>query len=102
MITGTKVCYLEYFRRDKLLVEINCLCTGLSMYEASYPLQKLLSSDTQAWRPSIPQTVSHPYLPCPLWAETTADGLGWLLYASAQAGWHQGGHGTTAAAMVDN
>jgi hypothetical protein len=30
-----------------------------------------------------------------------ADGLGWLLYASAQAGWHQGGHGTTVAAMVE-
>ena len=30
-----------------------------------------------------------------------ADGLGWLLYASAQAGWHQGGHGTMAAAMVE-
>jgi len=30
-----------------------------------------------------------------------ADVLGWLLYASAQAGWHQGGHGTTAAAMVE-
>jgi len=29
-----------------------------------------------------------------------ADGLGWLLYASAQAGWHQGAHVTTAAAMV--
>jgi hypothetical protein len=44
---------------------------------------------------------SHPCLPCTPRAETTADGLGWLLYASAQAGWHQGGHGTTAAAMVE-
>jgi hypothetical protein len=44
---------------------------------------------------------SYPYLPCPPWAETLADGLGWLLYAMAQAGWHQGGHGTTAAAMVE-
>jgi hypothetical protein len=31
----------------------------------------------------------------------TADGLGWLLFASAQAGSHQGGHGTTTAAMVE-
>jgi hypothetical protein len=30
-----------------------------------------------------------------------ADGLGWLLFASAQAGSHQGGHGTTTAAMVE-
>jgi hypothetical protein len=30
-----------------------------------------------------------------------ADGLGWLLYASAQAGWHEGGHGMTATAMVE-
>jgi len=44
---------------------------------------------------------SHPCLPCPPLAETMADGLGcWLLYASVQAGCHQGGHGTTAAAMV--
>jgi len=34
-------------------------------------------------------------------AETMADGLGWLLYASVQAGCHQGGHGTMAAAMVE-
>jgi hypothetical protein len=33
--------------------------------------------------------------------ETTADGLGWLLNALAQAGWHQDGRGTTAAAMVE-
>jgi len=32
----------------------------------------------------------------------TANGLGWLLYASAQqAGWHQVGHGTTVATMVE-
>jgi len=37
---------------------------------------------------------SHPCLPCPPRAETMADGLGWLLYALAQAGWHQGGHGS--------
>ncbi len=30
-----------------------------------------------------------------------ADDLGWLLYASAQTGCHQGGHGTTAATMVE-
>jgi hypothetical protein len=44
---------------------------------------------------------SHPCLPCPPRVETTANGLGWLLYASAQAGWHQGGHGTTAATIVE-
>ena len=31
----------------------------------------------------------------------TADGLGWLVYGLAQAGWHQGSHGTRAAAMVE-
>jgi hypothetical protein len=30
-----------------------------------------------------------------------ADGLGWLLYASAPGGGHHGDHGTTAAAMVE-
>jgi hypothetical protein len=40
-------------------------------------------------------------LTCPPQAETTAESLGWLLYASVQAGCHQGGHGTTAAAMVE-
>jgi hypothetical protein len=30
-----------------------------------------------------------------------ADGLCWLLYASVQAGWHQGSHGTAAATMVE-
>jgi hypothetical protein len=44
---------------------------------------------------------SHPGLPCPPRADTTTDGLGWLLYGSAQAGWHQGGHGTTVVAMVE-
>ena len=44
---------------------------------------------------------SHPCLRFLPREETMADGLGWLLYASAQAGWHQGGHGTMAAAMVE-
>jgi len=39
---------------------------------------------------------SHPYLQ----AERMTNGLGWLLYALAQARWHQDDHGTTAAAMV--
>ena len=44
---------------------------------------------------------SHHYLPCPPLAETIINGLGGLLFASALAGWHQGGHGTMAAAMVE-
>jgi len=44
---------------------------------------------------------SHPCLPCPPREEMTAENLGWLLYASVQAGCHQGGHGTTAATMVE-
>ncbi len=44
---------------------------------------------------------SHPYLPCSQQVETMADGLEWLLYAWAHAGWHQGDHGTTAATMVE-
>ncbi len=35
---------------------------------------------------------SHPYLQ----AERMTNGLGWLLYALAQARWHQDDHGTTA------
>ncbi len=46
---------------------------------------------------NIVLAASHPYLASPPRAETTANGLGWLLYAR----WHQGGHGTTAAAMVE-
>jgi hypothetical protein len=79
---------------------------------SDHPLQKLVASDTpEPWCPSIPDTVSasHPYLvPYPplLLAETTADSnsnrLGWLLYASEPDGWHQGGHGTMAAAMAEN
>ena len=43
-----------------------------------------------------------PVLPAtPPQTEMTSNGLGWLLYASVQAGCHQGGHGTTAAAMVE-
>jgi hypothetical protein len=43
-----------------------------------------------------------PVLPAtPPQTETTANGLGWLLNALAQAGWRQGGRGTTAAAMVE-
>jgi len=34
-------------------------------------------------------------------AETMDESLGWLLYALAQAGYRQGGHRTTAAAMVE-
>ena len=29
---------------------------------------------------------SHPYLACPPWAETTVNGLGWLLYAQCILG----------------
>jgi hypothetical protein len=46
-------------------------------------------------------SASHLYLPSHQRAETTADCLGWLLDASAKAGWHQGGHGTTAAIIVE-
>jgi hypothetical protein len=48
-----------------------------------------VSADFRSGMPSLP------------WWKRPSDGLGWLLYASAQAGWHQGGIGTTAAAMVE-
>ena len=43
-----------------------------------------------------------PVLPAmPPQTEMMSNGLGWLLYASALGGGHQGYHGTMAAAMVE-
>ena len=52
------------------------------------------------WRLLTTVAAPHRNLPCPSLRDTTANGLGWLLYASAPGGGHQGGRGTTAAAMV--
>ena len=54
----------------------------------------MASADYHSGIPVLPAT--------PPQIETTADGLGWLLNALAQAGWHQGGRGATAAARISN